>query len=388
MAADSRGERDVARFFDSRAAYLLFSTATNEKPVVAARIGAELERLTPGPRAIRVLDAGMGDATVLTQLMRRLHQSFPHVPWLVVGKEISIEDVRLSLDKLADRFYEHPEMVFVVTNMNHREAPRLTPTRDEARAEMSWRTVPLEGSTAYDFSRQIRALNPSLVEDWAVRTSTKTGNPLYVRPSVLVLYRKDREFILGDVIPRRDDAVEHRYELIIASQPYRARTSVEHKMETVLTPLARALAPGGRLVVVHSHGNDPGLEIVRGVWPDEDPFQTTRHTLASAAPDHFTGPEDEELRFEPLSDEEAVFRYHLHAMSSEAQEHIGTSLIVAAWNAATYVAQIDEERLAEAAGSGRYVSATRAVIQRYQGVWFNDEAFVISRSPETMTSVT
>ena len=58
-----------------------------------------------------------------------------------------------------------------------------------------------EGTTAFDFSNQIRGLYDALVDDW-VRTSPKTGNPIYVRPSVLVLYRKDREFILGDVIPR------------------------------------------------------------------------------------------------------------------------------------------------------------------------------------------
>ncbi|MBW3667404.1 MAG: hypothetical protein KY394_07400 [Actinobacteria bacterium] len=371
----------VARFFDSRAAYMLFSTATNEKPVVAARIGAELEQIGPGPHALRILDAGMGDATVLTQLMRRAHQGFTHVPWLIVGKEISIEDVRLSLDKLADRFYEHPEMVFVVTNMYHREAPHLIPSREEALADLSWRTIPLEGSTAYEFSRQIRSLYPTLVDDWAVRTSPRTGNPLYVRPSVLVLYRQDREFILDSVIPK-PGAAERRYDLIIASQPYRARTSVEHKMRTVIVPLARALAPGGRLVVVHAHGDDPGLEIVRGVWPDEDPFQTDRHVLAEAAKDHFTEPGDHELRLEPLSDEEAIFRYHLHAMASEVQEHIGTSLIVAAWNAATYVAQIDEERLAEAISSGRYIPATREVIRKHQGVWFNDEVLVVSRVPK------
>jgi hypothetical protein len=383
MASETteRTEQGVARFFDSRAAYLLFSTATNEKPVVAARIGEELDRIGPGPNALRVLDAGMGDATVLAQLMRRLHQAFTHVPWLVVGKEISIEDVRLSLEKLADRFYEHPEMVFVVTNMNYREAPHLTPAGDEAAADLSWRTVPLEAATAYEFSRQIRALYPTLVEDWAVRTSPKTGNPLYVRPSVLVLYRKDREFILDGVIPRPGQA-ERRYDLIIASQPYRARTSVEHKMKTVITPLARALAPGGRMVVVHSHGHDPGMEIIRGVWPEEDPFQTNRHVLSAAAKDFLTEPGDQSLRFESLSDEEAIFRYQLHAMSSEVQEHIGTSLIVAAWNAATYVAQIDEERLAEAVSSGRYVPATREVIQKRQGVWFNDEAFVVSRNEE------
>jgi hypothetical protein len=384
MASDTAEgtEQGVARFFDSRAAYLLFSTATNEKPVVAARIGEELDRIGPGPDALRILDAGMGDATVLTQLMRRLHQEFTHVPWLVVGKEISIEDVRLSLDKLADRFYEHPEMVFVVNNMYYREAPHLMPGREEAAADLSWRTVPLEGSTAYDFSRQIRALYPTLVDDWAVRTSPKTGNPLYVRPSVLVLYRKDREFILDDVIPR-PEAGERRYDLIIASQPYRARTSVEHKMRTVIVPLSRTLAPGGRMVVVHSHGNDPGMEIIRGVWPDEDPFQTDRHLLAKAAEDFFTAPGDESLRFEDLTDGEAIFRYHLHAMSSEVQEHIGTSLIVAAWNAAAYVAQIEEERLAEAVSTGRYIPATREVIQQHQGVWFNDEALVVSRAPKT-----
>ena len=70
----------TARFFDSRAAYLLFSTATNEKPVVAARIGSELDRIAPGSKALQVLDAGMGDATVLTELLRRLHRAFPHVP--------------------------------------------------------------------------------------------------------------------------------------------------------------------------------------------------------------------------------------------------------------------------------------------------------------------
>jgi hypothetical protein len=370
---------EVARFFDSRAAYLLFSTATNEKPVVAARIGDELDRIEPGEKALNVLDAGMGDATVLTEVMRRLHRAFTHIPWLVVGKEISIEDVRLSLDKMADRLLEHPETVFVVTNMSYREAPHLTPMREEARAALRWTTVPLEGSTAFDFSRQIRDLYPSLVDDWAVRTSDKTGNPVYVRPSVLVLYRKDREFILNDIIPRPGRPLGSAYQLVIAAQPYRARTSVDQKMSMVLAPLARALAPGGRMVVVHAHGNDPGLEIIRGVWPEEDPFQTNRHVLADAAQAHLVEPGDEDLVFESIPDEEAIIRYELHAMPSEVQEHIGTSLIVAAWNAAAYVAQIDEERLSEALSTGRYVPATRRVIQQYEGVWFNDEAFVISR---------
>ena len=38
------------------------------------------------------------------------------------------------------------------------------------------------------------------------------------------------------------------------------------------------------------------------------------------------------------------FRYELHSLPEEATGSIGTSVLLAAWNAATYVAQIDESR--------------------------------------------
>ena len=368
----------VDRFFDNRAAYLMFTTATNEKAVVADRIGMELDSVGPGEAAMRIFDAGMGDGSVLSQLMRRMHRVFTHIPWLVVGKEISIEDVRIALGRMPDRLFEHPELVFVVTNMNYREAPSLTPAGDKA-ADLTWIEAPLEGATADDFSGQIQDLFDRLAHAWEVITSPKTGNPLYARPSVLVLYRKDREFLLKNVIPKPGES-DGLYDLIVASQPYRARTSAERKVGMVLVPLARALAVGGRMVVVHAHGADPGLEIIRNVWPDEDPFKTGRAELVSEARRQLSSPADAGLVYPDLSDDEAIFRYELHAMPSERTEHIGTGLTLAAWNAAAYVAQIEEARLAEAMASGVYVPATREVLERYGGVWFNDEAYVIARS--------
>lgn len=365
------------RFFDNRAAYLMFTTATNEKAVVADRVGSELDLVGPGESALRVFDAGMGDGSVLSQLMRRMHKVFTHIPWLVVGKEISIEDLRLALMRMADRLFEHPETVLVVTNMSYREAPALEPA--SASADLNWIEAPLEGSTADDFSRQIHDLFDDLAHGWQVTTSPTTGNPVYVRPSVLVLYRKDREFLLKRVIPR-PGGTGREYDLILASQPYRARTSAERKVRLVVVPLARSLAPGGRLIVVHAHGDDPGLEIIHGVWPDEDPFRTGRAELIEEARRQLSGPGDDDLVYPEMSDYQAIFRYELHAMPSEQTEHIGTGLILAAWNAAAYVAQIDEERLAEAMRSGVYESAVRDVLERHGGVWFNDEAYVIERS--------
>src|SRR5215470_11091034 len=105
------------RFYDNRQKYLLFVSTCTEKWVVSQRIDAELDTLKPRPPALRVFDAGSGDGTVLTRLMRSMHDKFPNVPSYIVGKEISLEDVRLALEKMADRFYEHPSTVLVMTNM-------------------------------------------------------------------------------------------------------------------------------------------------------------------------------------------------------------------------------------------------------------------------------
>ncbi len=376
MNASGNPTESRPRFFDTRAAYMMFITTTTEKSAVAARIVEEFRHVEPGPDALRVFDAGLGDATVLVEVMRSLHAIHPHVPWLVVGKEISLEDVRIALDCLPDRLHEHPEMVFVVTNMTYREAPNLRPGR--GKGTTAWRRLALEGSTTYQFARQIRDLHDLVAKDWAVTTSPKTGNPIYVRPAVHVIYRKDREFMLRRVLPDPDD-FEGLFDLIIASQPYRANTSAEHKVRTVIAPLARALAPGGRLLGVQAYGHDPGMEIIHTLWPEEDPFPTGRRSLLAAAARHLVRPEDQDLVLEPGEDSESIFRYQMRTMPVEAKEHIGTSSVLAAWNAAAYVAQIDEERLENAAAFGAYVDGTRLVMKRHGRVWFNNESFVIRR---------
>jgi hypothetical protein len=337
----------------------------------------ELGHLHPEPPAVRVFDAGMGDGTVLTRVMREMHRRLPTLPFYVVGKEISLEDVRLSLDKMADRFHEHPATVLVVTNMYYTEAPWLTPKALSAATSLVWQEVALSGSTAAEFSEQIEALEPLLAKVWQARHSPKTGNPIYERPVALVIYRDDYRFLLDDVIPRQG-RVRADYDLVIASQPYRARVPVEFKASKVIAPLTRALRPGGRLLGIHSCGRDPGLEIIRRMWPDEDPFKTTRHDILRAVRT-VLGRDTRHYNFNAYADQRAVFRYDMHTLPTEIADSIGTSTLFAAWNAATYVAQIDDERLAEVLGARKYLEATREVLQRHGQLWFLDESYVISR---------
>ena len=365
------------RFYDNRQKYLAFVNTCNEKQKVADRGADELRQIEPRPPALRIFDAGMGDATVLARLMRSAHASWPTVPQLIVAKEISREDVRLGLEKMADRFLEHPATVLVITNLYYADAPALRPRSPADVARLNWRELRLTGNTTHDYARQIDELGSVLDHGWATRLSETTGNPVYAVPSVLVIYREDHTFLLDRVIPHHDTP-DIEYDFILASQPWRARMSAQFKVNKVLVPLTRHLARGGRLLVVQSRGDDPGLEIVRELWPDEAPFQVDRHRLLGEL-EIALGADAAKYSMPDPPDDQAIFRYEMHTLPAEVGDRIGTSMLFAAWNAAIYVNQIEDERLGEVVASGGYLEATQRVLRRHGGLWFNDEAFVVSR---------
>ncbi|HVY81241.1 MAG TPA: hypothetical protein VG994_09700 [Steroidobacteraceae bacterium] len=365
------------RFYDNRQKYLAFVNTCNEKSAITRRVSHELIHVRPQPPALRIFDAGMGDATVLSRMMRNTHRIFPTVPLLAVAKEISLEDVRLGLEKMPDRFFEHPATVLVITNLNYAEAPRLMPRDTHLAAALNWQEVRLTGNSAHEYAEQIEELAPTLAYGWQTKLSAKTGNPTYVRPSVLVLYREDHKFLLDAVIPKPGRIFES-YDFILASQPWRARMSAEFKAQKVLAPLARSLAPGGRLLAIQSAGKDPALEIVQRLWPGENPFTVDRHALLAALKVEL-GRDARDYTLHAPPDDKAIFRYEMHTLPSEIADRIGTSTLFAAWNAAIYVNQIEDERLEPMVTSGAYLQATQAVLQKYGGLWFNDETFTVTR---------
>ena len=365
------------RFYDNRQKYLGFVNTCDEKWKVAERAAHELSHVQPVPPALRIFDAGVGDGSVLSYLLRATHQKFPTIPFFVVGKEISLEDVRLCLDNLPDRFAEHPASVICITNLFYSEAPWLMPGNMAAAAALNWHEVSLQGSSAQEYGEQLQAIDDILVDGWEVKVSDKTGNPRYVRPSVLVIFREDNRFLLDSVIPRRGQVCGD-YDLILAAQPWRARMTARFKAEKVLAPLVRSLGPGGRLLAIQSAGNDPGMELVNLIWPDENPFQVDRHDLLKALKEKL-GRAASNYNFNAGSDNKSIMKYEMKTLPNEIADSIGTSTLFAAWNASTYVAQIEDDRLQPAVASGAYLEATEKVLQKHNGIWFHDETFVVSR---------
>lgn len=366
------------RFYDNRQKYLSFINTCNEKSAIAKRAGKEFQYIHPSPPAFRMFDAGMGDATVLSDCMRDLHQRFPTVPLIVVAKEISMEDVRIGLDKMVDRFCEHPATILVLTNLNYAEAPKLMPKDLAAANTLNWQEVKLEGSNSFSYKEQLESLHDMFAEGWATHTSPDTGNPLFSRPSVVVIYREDHQIILDSMIPR-PGLQNWKYDFILASQPWRAKTSAKFKAEKIIAPLSKALAPGGRLLAIQSCGKDAAQEVVNQIWPNEHPFPISRHDILRELKKSL-GREAKDFNIKEMSDSKSIIKYKMHTLPSEiGGASIGTSTLFAAWNAAIYVNQIEEERLEEVMEDGTYLKATEKILNKYDGLWFYDETFVVSR---------
>ena len=373
----SKSKKKNFRFFDNRQKYLLFVSTCSEKEVISKRIGMELGHIKPKPPAIRIFDAGMGDGTVLAGVMREMHHRYPTMPFYISGKEISLEDVRICLSKMSDRLFEHPASVLVFTNLFYSEAPWLKPKSMASSNSMVWKEVALQGGSSHEFAEQLNELRGFLDENWQAGHSPKTGNPIYERPTVLIIYREDHKFLLSDVIPKQD-VKKADYDLVLASQPYRLRVSSEVKSRNVLLPLVRSLGRGGRLIGIHSSGDDPGHQILKEIWPNDNPFVSDRHSLLKAVKNEL-GSDARHYNIKANSDNRSIFKYTMHSLPSELEASIGTSTLFAAWNAATYVGQIDEQRLETAMRSVDYLSITQKALKKYGGLWFNDESYTISR---------
>ena len=83
-------------------------------------------------------------------------------------------------------------------------------------------------------------------------------------------------------------------------------------------------------------------------------------TATSEGGEQELGPAGRDLNFNAYADNRALFRYDIHTLPSESSRSssIGTSTLFAAWNAAIYVAQVEDLPGVQAAADGRYLAAT------------------------------
>jgi hypothetical protein len=367
-------------FFEQRQRYHVFANTTNESWVLADRIAEDLHGLQPRGPGIRIFFAPMDNGITLTRTLRALHADFPNVPVLVVLKGRGLEDLRNTMGRLVDRLAEHPLSVFVVTNLYVREAVDLVKTSVDNPHPVKWREVALEGERSYDYQQQIARLYGDLSREWLIRQGAH-GQPVYERPSVVTIYRKDHRFPLEDIIPKPGERGRH-YDYCLLNHPFLHSHTMRFRIDHVLSPVVSALAPGGQVTVVQSHGDDPAHEIVQRVWPDQPIPFTSRYDIIRELR-RAMGARQQDYTFSGLTDARSLFRFDMHTLPVLDDQPVGALSLSSAWNNAVYFAEVKEELAQSAMREGnRYLEATAEVLARHGGLWFVNETFSVTRKPE------
>ena len=109
------------RFFDDRLKYLSFIQNTSEKKAISFKIYPYIADMSQNKSYLRILDAGTGDGTIISNVIKAFHRYHPYTSLLVTGKEISYEDLKNTLEKMPDRFVEHPNLLITMTNVKFSE---------------------------------------------------------------------------------------------------------------------------------------------------------------------------------------------------------------------------------------------------------------------------
>ena len=363
-----------SRFFDDRLTYLSFVTTSNEKNIVADQLSTVIKSIPKEKAALRIFDAGIGDGSLLMNVIKNCHKEFPYIPFFVMAKEISIEDVRIALEKLADRFIEHPNMVFTITNLYFSEAASLRSKSPKKQKKMKWKTLALNGNSSHDFNKQLTNIDDLLKDAWTIDEDPKTHRATYRNPSVLTIYRKDHENLLDRYIPEQNDN-NKLFDLIIASQPYRSRTSEKKKVDYVINPMIDALNKNGRLAVVHSSGNDSVTKAIKKIWPNEVPFPTPASKIIKYLKKSLPGKKLDDLIFhKPIN-----FKFYLKSIPTD-NNSIATSLFSAAWSNIVYVGQTSADKIKKAQLNGDHEEVIKKLLDDEDNkIHFKDEIFVIEK---------
>ena len=182
------------RFFDDRLKYLSFIQNTGEKKAISEKIYPYIAGLSQNKSYLRILDAGTGDGTIKSNVIKSFHKYHPYTSLLITGKEISYEDLKNTLEKMPDRFAEHPNLLVTMTNVKFSELGLVESSTKIKDKKIKQFNLILDSDNSFDFNSQISGtlLGNFIKKNWGIEIDNR-GRTSYSNPCIIRIYRKDNE---------------------------------------------------------------------------------------------------------------------------------------------------------------------------------------------------
>ena len=319
-------------FFDGRDKYLSFVNSTNEKSRIAFKISSYLKYSKIQDKAFRILDAGTGEGTIISTFLCAVHQKFPEEPISVIGKEISIDDINNLLSFLGDRFYEHKNLIFSITNASYEDIQK------QDNHNIKFINKELSGNTSFEFAKQLMSMSKMIKKNWELTNMPGSNRLIPKQKIILNIYRKDQKRACSHLIPKKITDLPNNFDLIIASQAFRLRSSYDRTFKILIRPLLSMLAKNGQTFLIFASGIDFSTKILKHYFPKLKPYQFSN-------PEKFS--ELIKKSYKSISIKKTSLKYGFVNLSLNHDKGFSLMSLVGLWNAVTYVGQIADSEMSK-----------------------------------------
>ncbi len=361
------------RFFDDRLKYLSFIQNTGEKKAISEKIFSHIANLSDNKSYLRILDAGTGDGTIFSNIIKSFHKYHPYSSLLITGKEISYEDLKNTLEKMPDRFVEHPNLLITMTNVKFSELGFIENSNKIKDKKVKEFNLVLKSNNSFDFNSQITGnlLGNFVKKNWGIEIDKKDRTS-YSCPCIIRVYRKDNEKHLKKFL--NNNYKNNNYDLIIASQAYRAASSVNVKVKNVIGPLMRLLNKSGKLLITHSIGGGSVQKVLKLAFKDKEAFPNKAKDIIEHLKDNPFG-ENNIYKFSKPQNYYFTFK---RAPDKTVTELFGHNTD-AKWANMLYVGQIAEKDIQVLENNTVLQKKIRGVIDKSKDIQFQNEIFSITK---------
>ena len=361
------------RFFDDRLKYLSFIQNTEEKKAISEKFFSHVAGLSENRSYIRILDAGTGDGTIFSNIIKSFHKYHPYTSLLIAGKEISYEDLKNTLEKVPDRFVEHPNLLITMTNVKFSELGLIECSNTIQDKKVKEFNLILKSNNSFDFNSQITSnlLSNFIKKNWGIEIDNKNKTS-YSNPCIIRVYREDNKKHLEKFL--ENDYKNNNYDLIVASQAYRAAASVEAKVKNVIAPLMRLLNKSGKLLVTHTCGGDFIQKVLKLAFKEKEAFPNTAKDIIEYVKSNpvgenniysFSKPSGYYFKFKRVPDQ-TVTELFGHNIDSK-------------WANILYVGQIPEKDILSLENNQSLMSRIKKAIDGSDQIQFKNELFSITK---------
>ena len=361
------------RFFDDRLKYLSFIQNTGEKKAISMQIYPYISNLSQNKSYLRILDAGTGDGTIKSNIIKSFHRYHPYTSLLITGKEISYEDLKNTLEKMPDRFVEHPNLLVTMTNVKFSELGLIESSKKIKNKKIKEFNLILKSDNSFDFNDQISgaSLGNFIKKNWGIEIDNKDRTS-YSHPCIIRIYRKDNERHLKQFL--KNDYKNNNYDLIIASQAYRAASPVKTKVNNVIGPLMRLLNKSGKLLVTHSCGGESIQKVLKLAFKEKEAFPNNAKDIIEYLKENHFG----ENNIYSFSKSKSYYFKFKKAPDQTVTELFGHNT-EAKWANILYVGQIPEKDIVKLEKNSRLKNKVKKTIESFHEIQFKNELFCITK---------